>query len=103
MDPTINIHVALKRLLKGEDAPDRIMSDMIIVQQAAAIMRLRKAQDAEEVGGDDDDDDNEYGPTHKVGEINEIEAPSSLGGTFGGSFPKSPRDEMITHEDDGCD
>ena len=46
MDPTINIHVALKRLLKGEEAPDRIMSDMIIVQQDAAIMRLRRAQDA---------------------------------------------------------
>jgi len=103
MDPTINIHVALKRLLKGEEAPDRIMSDMIIVQQDAAIMRLRKAQDAEEVGDDDDDDDNEYGPTHKVGEINEIEAPSSTGGSFGGSFPKSPGDEMIIHEDDGCD
>jgi len=99
MDPTINIHVALKRLLKGEEAPDRIMSDMIIVQQDAAIMRLRKAQDAEEDGYDDNDN----GPTRKVGEINEIEAPSSIGGSFGGSFPKSPGDEMITHEDDGFD
>eukprot|EP00554_Chaetoceros_debilis_P002932 CAMPEP_0194097328 /NCGR_PEP_ID=MMETSP0149-20130528/57811_1 /TAXON_ID=122233 /ORGANISM="Chaetoceros debilis, Strain MM31A-1" /LENGTH=208 /DNA_ID=CAMNT_0038783347 /DNA_START=862 /DNA_END=1488 /DNA_ORIENTATION=- len=99
MDPTINIHVALKRLLKGEEAPDRIMSDMIIVQQDAAIMRLRKAQDAEEDGYDDNDN----GPTRKVGEINEIEAPSSIGGSFGGSFPKSPGDEMIIHEDDGFD
>ncbi len=57
--PTINITAALKRLLKGEEAPDCIMSDMIKVQQEVAIrqLQLRRAQDIEEDSVSDVDKD----------------------------------------------
>jgi len=99
-DPTQNILLALKRLLNGEEAPDRIISDMLIIVQDDAIMNLRRASDVDigiEIDRDGDcDGDNDYKESglRIIGKkMSDCQKPCSIGAEYRANVSESSQED----------